>query len=70
MGHRAEFLAVFSPPSENICVEDSPAAGSPRLAVERLFSESGIQRIIDKYTKELNFSLCSPGRPPGKYVDL
>lgn len=69
MGQGAELLAVFSPPSGSICIQDSAAAGSPHLAVERLFSDSGIQRIIDKYTKELNFSLCSPGRPTGKHVD-
>ncbi|XP_008307131.2 centrosomal protein of 295 kDa isoform X4 [Cynoglossus semilaevis] len=31
-------------------------------AVESLFNESNIQRIIDKYMKELNFSLSTAGR--------
>lgn len=35
-------------------------------AVESLFNESNIQRIIDKYMKELNFSLSTAGRSTGK----
>ncbi|XP_056905627.1 uncharacterized protein cep295 isoform X3 [Takifugu flavidus] len=54
VGAGAEFLAVFAPPGERV-------PESPGPAVETLFSSSRIQGIIDKYTRELNFSLRSPG---------
>ncbi|XP_029699823.1 uncharacterized protein cep295 isoform X2 [Takifugu rubripes] len=54
VGAGADFLAVFAPPGERV-------PESPGPAVETLFSSSRIQGIIDKYTRELNFSLRSPG---------
>lgn len=45
--------------------ESSTAEPSP-LAVETAFSDSSIQHIIDKYTKELNISLRNTGDPTGK----
>ncbi|CAL8351527.1 unnamed protein product [Lota lota] len=39
---------------------------SPGRAVAALFHESSIQRIIDKYTRELNASLCTSADTTGK----
>lgn len=41
------------------------AAENPGLAVETLFNDSSIQRIIDRYTKELNISLSTTGKTTG-----
>lgn len=46
-------------------MKDSVAAENPGLAVETLFNDSSIQRIIDRYTKELNISLSTTGKTTG-----
>ncbi|XP_062275908.1 centrosomal protein of 295 kDa [Scomber scombrus] len=59
-GGEAHFLDVSSPsPSPSAL---SSAAGRPSLAVDSLFNESSIQRIIDRYTRELNISLSTAGK--------
>ncbi|XP_041661097.1 centrosomal protein of 295 kDa [Cheilinus undulatus] len=57
----ADLLGVSSPSLRSVCDKDSSAA-HPGPAVDSLFSESNIQRIIDRYTQELNFSLNTTGR--------
>ncbi|XP_070826236.1 uncharacterized protein cep295 [Chaetodon trifascialis] len=58
-GQRAD----VSPPSgQSSCIEDSSAAGRPGPTVESLFNDSSIQRIIDRYTRELNISLNTTGK--------
>ncbi|CAL8333526.1 unnamed protein product [Boreogadus saida] len=57
------FLAAVSGP------ERSPGSEtSPGRAVAALFHESSIQRIIDKYTRELNASLCSGADTTGSSI--
>ncbi|XP_036977228.1 centrosomal protein of 295 kDa isoform X3 [Acanthopagrus latus] len=53
-------LDVSSPSSgQSFSVEESSAAVRPGVNVESLFNESSIQQIIDRYTRELNFSLSA-----------
>lgn len=51
--------------SSSSCVKDGSSAENPAPAVETLFNDSSIQRIIDKYTKELNMSLSTTGKLAG-----
>ncbi|XP_076591283.1 centrosomal protein 295 isoform X2 [Chaetodon auriga] len=60
-GQRADALSVSPPSGQSFCVKDSSAAGRPGLTVESLFNDSSIQRIINKYTRELNISLNTTG---------
>uniref|UniRef100_UPI003AAB0394 uncharacterized protein cep295 n=1 Tax=Centroberyx gerrardi TaxID=166262 RepID=UPI003AAB0394 len=50
-----------SPSSQSSCSKDGSAAAPPSPAVDSLFHDSSIQRIIDKYTRELNISLHTAG---------
>ncbi|XP_056297464.1 uncharacterized protein cep295 isoform X2 [Pseudoliparis swirei] len=71
-GRGAQFLEVSSPSAQSSCIEDSPASGSPGLAVASLFNDSSIQHIIDRYTRELNISLNAAGKTTdseGSYVE-
>ncbi|XP_008281294.1 uncharacterized protein cep295 [Stegastes partitus] len=61
---------VWSPSSQS--VKESPAAGSPALDGDSVFDDGSIQRIIDRYMKELNISLSTAGRTTdseGSYVE-
>uniref|UniRef100_A0A671ULE2 ALMS motif domain-containing protein n=1 Tax=Sparus aurata TaxID=8175 RepID=A0A671ULE2_SPAAU len=51
-----------SPSGQSFGVEESSAAVHPGVNVESLFNESSIQQIIDRYTRELNFSLSATGK--------
>ncbi|XP_013871349.1 uncharacterized protein cep295 isoform X2 [Austrofundulus limnaeus] len=51
-------LSHVSSPS---AVEENSAVARPAAAVLSVFNDSSIQRIIDKYTRELNVSLSSAG---------
>ncbi|XP_051813514.1 centrosomal protein of 295 kDa isoform X2 [Acanthochromis polyacanthus] len=51
---------VSSPAAQS--VKESSAAGSPGQDGDSVFDDSSIQRIIDKYMKELNISLSTAGR--------
>ncbi|XP_068174358.1 centrosomal protein of 295 kDa isoform X2 [Antennarius striatus] len=62
-GQEADLLNVSSPSVKSLVFKDSSAAGSPGQAIGALFSDSSIQSIIDRYTKELNISLGSTGKP-------
>ncbi|KAM6987529.1 uncharacterized protein cep295 [Tautogolabrus adspersus] len=53
---QADLLNVSSPSGQ------SSAAAHPGPAVDSLFNDSSIQRIIDRYTKELNISLSTTGK--------
>ncbi|TKS80614.1 Centrosomal protein of 295 kDa [Collichthys lucidus] len=57
----ANSLNVSSPSGQNFSMNSSTAA-RPAPDVDSLFSDSSIQRIIDRYTRELNFSLSTTGR--------
>nr|XP_046245960.1 centrosomal protein of 295 kDa [Scatophagus argus] len=68
----ADLLDVSSPSDQSSHVNDSSAAGQPDRAVETLFNDSSIQRIIDRYTRELNISLSTTGKSTdsgGSYVE-
>ncbi|XP_073340063.1 uncharacterized protein cep295 isoform X3 [Pagrus major] len=54
--------ASSSSSGQSFSVEDSSAAVHPAVNVESLFNESSIQQIIDRYTRELNFSLSTTGK--------
>ncbi|XP_026047326.1 uncharacterized protein LOC113035808 isoform X1 [Astatotilapia calliptera] len=47
---------------ESFCVKENSATGPPGLSVDSMFSDSSIQQIIDKYTRELDLSLSSAGK--------
>uniref|UniRef100_A0A3P8TQB8 Uncharacterized protein n=1 Tax=Amphiprion percula TaxID=161767 RepID=A0A3P8TQB8_AMPPE len=51
---------VSSPAAQS--VKESSAAGSSGLDGDSVFDDSSVQRIIDKYMKELNISLSTAGR--------
>ncbi|XP_023266066.1 centrosomal protein of 295 kDa-like [Seriola lalandi dorsalis] len=71
-GRGADLLDVFSPSGQSSCKKDSSAAGHPAVAVDSLFNDSSIQRIIDRYTRELNISLSTAGRTTdseGSYLE-
>ncbi|XP_065816078.1 centrosomal protein of 295 kDa [Labrus bergylta] len=53
---QSRLLHVSSPSGQ------SSAAAHPGPAVDSLFNDSSIQRIIDRYTKELNISLSTTGK--------
>ncbi|KAM7412571.1 hypothetical protein PAMA_020110 [Pampus argenteus] len=55
-------LHVSSPSGQSSCIMDDSAAGRSAPAVDSLFNDSSIQRIIDKYKRELNFSLSTAGK--------
>lgn len=57
----ADLSHVSSPSAQSSCVKE----GSAAVAVDSLFHDSSIQRIIDKYTRELNMSLSTAGRTTG-----
>ncbi|XP_035536030.1 centrosomal protein of 295 kDa [Morone saxatilis] len=70
-GQGADCLNVSSPSSQSSSIKDSSGCRSG-AAVGDLFNDSSIQRIIDKYTKELNISLSTTGKTTdseGSYVD-
>ncbi|KAM7398864.1 hypothetical protein PAMP_018173 [Pampus punctatissimus] len=53
---------VSSASGQSSCIKDGYAAGRPAPAVDSLFNDSSIQRIIDRYTRELNMSLSTAGK--------
>lgn len=59
-----------SPSGQSFGVEESSAAVHPGVNVESLFNESSIQQIIDRYTRELNFSLSATGKTAGRLILL
>lgn len=65
MEQGAGLLNVSSPSGQSVSTEDSLAAEHPGLAINTLFNDSSIQRIIDRYTKELNISLSTTGTTTG-----
>ncbi|XP_051254471.1 uncharacterized protein cep295 isoform X8 [Dicentrarchus labrax] len=70
-GQGADCLSVSSPSSQSSSIKDGSGCLSG-TAVDDLFNDSSIQRIIDKYTKELNISLSTTGKTTdseGSYVD-
>ncbi|XP_071396494.1 uncharacterized protein cep295 [Centroberyx affinis] len=58
-----------SPSSQSSCSKDGSAAAPPSPAVDSLFHDSSIQRIIDKYTRELNISLHTAGNTTASSAD-
>uniref|UniRef100_A0A673B5W7 ALMS motif domain-containing protein n=2 Tax=Sphaeramia orbicularis TaxID=375764 RepID=A0A673B5W7_9TELE len=65
-------LNVSTPSDQSSCVKDASAPGFSDVTAESLFNESSIQRIIDRYTKELNISLSTAGKTTdseGSYTD-
>ncbi|XP_069389921.1 centrosomal protein of 295 kDa isoform X2 [Paralichthys olivaceus] len=68
----ADVLDVSSPSSQLSFIKDTSAAHRHGAAVQSLFNDSSIQRIIDRYTRELDFSLSTAGRTTdseASYVD-
>ncbi|XP_070685424.1 centrosomal protein of 295 kDa [Pempheris klunzingeri] len=61
-GREADLISVSSPSGQSSGVDDDSAAGRPGPAVDSLFNDSSIQRIIDRYTRELNISLSTTGK--------
>ncbi|XP_029923683.1 centrosomal protein of 295 kDa isoform X3 [Myripristis murdjan] len=68
-GGGAASLDVSSPSSQSSGDKDGSAAGPPSPAVDSLFHDSSIQRIIDKYTRELNISLNTAGNTTASSAD-
>lgn len=64
-GQGAALLPVSSPSTPSVLTEEGSATQSPGRAVESLFSDSSIQDIVDRYTRELNLSLGATGRTTG-----
>ncbi|XP_026226538.1 centrosomal protein of 295 kDa isoform X2 [Anabas testudineus] len=58
----ADLLDVSSSSDQASCIKESSGTGRPGAAVHSLFNDSSIQRIIDRYTRELNISLSTAGR--------
>ncbi|XP_056138891.1 centrosomal protein of 295 kDa [Lampris incognitus] len=58
---RAGLLDVSPPSSHDSYKKDQSVVGSAGPTVDFLFHDSSIQRIIDKYTRELNVSLNTAG---------
>ncbi|XP_060928598.1 mucin-2-like [Limanda limanda] len=58
----ADVLDVSSPLGQLSYIRDTSAARRHGDAVQTLFSDGSIQRIIERYTRELDFSLSSAGR--------
>ncbi|XP_038140781.1 uncharacterized protein cep295 isoform X3 [Cyprinodon tularosa] len=52
---------VSSPCSQTPKMKENSAPSPPGLSVDSVFNESCIQRIIDRYTRELNISLGAAG---------
>ncbi|XP_034460933.1 centrosomal protein of 295 kDa isoform X4 [Hippoglossus hippoglossus] len=70
--HGADVLDVSSPTGQFSFIKDTSAARRHGAAVQTLFNDGSIQRIIDRYTRELDFSLSSAGRATdseASYVD-
>uniref|UniRef100_UPI0037E8AC82 centrosomal protein of 295 kDa n=1 Tax=Semicossyphus pulcher TaxID=241346 RepID=UPI0037E8AC82 len=61
-GRVSDLLEVSPPSGPSLCVKESSAAGCAGPAVDSLFNDSSIQRIIDRYTRELNISLSTTGK--------
>lgn len=61
----ADLLDVSSSSDQASCIKESSGTGRPGAAVHSLFNDSSIQRIIDRYTRELNISLSTAGRTTG-----
>ncbi|KAK2846576.1 hypothetical protein Q5P01_009575 [Channa striata] len=57
-----QLLNIPSLSGQSSCVKDDSSAGCPGLAVHSVFNDSSIQKIIDRYTRELNISLSTVGR--------
>ncbi|XP_045929282.1 centrosomal protein of 295 kDa isoform X2 [Micropterus dolomieu] len=71
-GRGAGLLDDSSPSGQSVCINDGSAADCRGLAVDSLFNDSSIQRIIDRYTRELNISLSTTGKTTdteGSYVE-
>ncbi|XP_075892081.1 centrosomal protein 295 isoform X3 [Nelusetta ayraudi] len=64
-GQGAALLPVSSPSTPSFLTEEGSATQSPGRAAESLFSDSSIQDIVDRYTRELNLSLGATGRSTG-----
>ncbi|XP_076001882.1 centrosomal protein 295 isoform X3 [Genypterus blacodes] len=58
---RADVLDVVSPSGQSSVNDDDSAPARPCSNVDSLLHDSNIQRIIDRYTKELNISLNTAG---------
>lgn len=69
-GQGAALLPVSSPSTPSVLTEEGSATQSPGRAVESLFSDSSIQDIVDRYTRELNLSLGATGRTTGALPQL
>ncbi|XP_047247380.1 uncharacterized protein cep295 isoform X2 [Girardinichthys multiradiatus] len=52
---------VSSPCAQALRMKESSASSSAGPSVDSVFNDSSIQRIIDKYTRELNVSLSAAG---------
>ncbi|XP_044058281.1 centrosomal protein of 295 kDa isoform X2 [Siniperca chuatsi] len=68
----ADLLDVSSPSGQSFSINDGSPAGCRGLAVDSVFNDSSIQRIIDRYTRELNISLSTTGKTTdseGSYVE-
>lgn len=66
-GQGAVFLDVSSPSSPSVLTEERSTTESPSRAVASLFSDSSIQNIVDRYTRELNISLRGTVRTTGAH---
>lgn len=69
-GQGAALLPVSSPSTPSVLTEEGSATQSPGRAAECLFSDSSIQDIVDRYTRELNLSLGATGRSTGALPQL
>lgn len=64
-GQGAALLQVSSPSTPSVLTEEGSNPRSPGQAVESLFRDSNIQDIVNRYTRELNFSLRATARSTG-----
>ncbi|MEQ2210538.1 hypothetical protein XENOCAPTIV_015192, partial [Xenoophorus captivus] len=58
---------VSSPCAQALTMKESSASSPAGPSVDSVFNDSSIQRIIDKYTRELNVSLSAAGTAAGAY---
>ncbi|XP_037828945.1 centrosomal protein of 295 kDa isoform X3 [Kryptolebias marmoratus] len=65
----ADLSDVSSPCGPTLSTEENSSAGRPAASVHSVFDDSSIQRIIDKYTRELNVSLGSAETATGRMME-
>lgn len=58
-------VPVSSPGRQSLVTKENSVSVPPSPSVDSVFSDSSIQRIIDRYTRELDLSLSAAGTTTG-----